>query len=41
MSKYKLFRELETDGNLSYNGLDLSYSANILEANISDSILKK
>ena len=41
MSKYKLFRELETNGNLLYEGLELSYSANILEANILDSILKK
>ena len=40
MSTYKLFRELETNGNLSYEGLELSYSANILEANISNSILK-
>tara|TARA_B100000767_G_scaffold257586_1_gene265575 strand:+ start:1505 stop:2125 length:621 start_codon:yes stop_codon:yes gene_type:complete len=40
MSEYKLFRELEIDGNLSYEGLELSYLPNILEANILDSILK-
>lgn len=41
MSEYKLFRELEIDGNLSYEGLELSYMPNMLEANILDSILKK
>ena len=41
MSEYILFRELEIDGNLSYEGLELSYMPNTLEANILDSILKK
>lgn len=38
MSKYKLFKELETNGNLSYEGLELTYLPNIIEPDILEDI---
>ena len=38
MSKYKLFKELETNGNLSYEGLELTYIPNMIKPNILEDI---
>lgn len=38
MSKYKLFKELEINGNLSYEGLELTYIPNMIKPNILEDI---